>query len=518
MVAPFRPWTRLSAAWRSSLPLRVVTTTSVAVIVILAVGGLLLVQQVRAGVLAGKQTSSVAEASNAMGSLQTQLRQTSPASINERLTQIARDAANRGDVGGQYQILVRGPVSAISSSGLDPASVPQALHDAVGDDGLWVTPTELRYTDGRAATPGLAIGGTVVAANGSRYPVYLLFPMTAEIQTLRLVESAAFTVGLVIMLALALYVYILVRQVLAPVRAVRLAAEAIAAGRLSERVKTKGSDDLARLATSMNRMAGELARQITQLEALSRVQQRFVSDVSHELRTPLTTVRLASEVLYDARTSFEPVAARSAELLQVELDRFELLLTDLLEISRFDAGVAELNLEETDLCTLVREEIAAQQALADRASSEIRFTGPPRANVECDRRRIRRILRNLIENAIEHGENRPIEIHVAADDDAVAVVVRDHGVGFLASQSQQVFNRFWRADPARVREVGGTGLGLAIALEDARLHAGWLNAWGRPRRGAQFRLTLPRKAGVVLRGSPIPVVPADAKLEQAARP
>lgn len=515
MAARTRPLAQLGAAWRSSLPLRVVATTSLVAIVILAVGGWLLVQQVRAGVLAGKERAALAEASNALGTLQAQLQAGGAAGINERLTQIARDAANRGGAGGQYLVSVRGPVSDIASTGLDPSSIPHQLREAVGGDGLWITPTEVRYTDGREATPGVAIGGTLAAANGSRYPVYFLFPMTAEIETLQLVESSAITVGVVIMVALALYVYILVRQVLAPVRAVRLAAERIAAGRLSERVKAKGSDDLARLGTSMNHMAAELARQITQLEAMSQVQQRFVSDVSHELRTPLTTVRLASEVLYDARDRFDPVAARSAELLQVELDRFELLLTDLLEISRFDAGVAELSLEEADLCQLARDEIAAQQPFADRMGSKIGFTGPAQAMVECDSRRIRRIVRNLIENAIEHGEGLPIHVTVATGEEAVAIAVRDHGVGFLASQNQQVFNRFWRADPARVREVGGTGLGLAIAMEDARLHDGWLNAWGRPRRGAQFRLTLPRHAGSPLRGSPIPVVPRDSSLTRA---
>ena len=101
---------------------------------------------------------------------------------------------------------------------------------------------------------------------------------------------------------------------------------------------------------------------------------------------------------------------------------------------------------------------------------------------------------------------------IGANQTAVAVTVRDHGVGFSAAQAHQVFTRFWRADPSRQRTVGGSGLGLSIALEDAQLHGGWLNAWGRPGKGAQFRLTVPRRAGEMVVTSPWPVVPADAEV------
>lgn len=126
---------------------------------------------------------------------------------------------------------------------------------------------------------------------------------------------------------------------------------------------------------------------------------------------------------------------------------------------------------------------------------------------EVDGRRVTRVLRNLVTNAIEHGEGRPVEVTIAQDEQAVAVTVRDHGVGFDPKEAEHVFQRFWRADPSRQRTVGGTGLGLAISLEDAALHDGWLEAWGRPRRGAQFRLTLPRREGVELTGSPLELVP-----------
>jgi len=272
-----------------------------------------------------------------------------------------------------------------------------------------------------------------------------------------------------------------------------------------------GSDDIARLGQSFNEMAGSLQRQIQQLEQLSRLQRRFTSDVSHELRTPLTTIRMASEVLYTRRADFPPQVARSAELLQAELDRFEGLLADLLEISRYDAGVARLEAEDIDLRSVVARVVESQRVLAARQGSEIVTHVPDElVPVEIDSRRVERILRNLIGNALDYGEGRPVVVTVAADDAAAAVTVRDHGVGLRPGEVGLVFNRFWRGDPSRSRLTGGTGLGLAISLEDARLHGGWLQAWGDRGSGAQFRLTLPRRVGEPLSSSPLPLQPADA--------
>jgi two-component system sensor histidine kinase MtrB len=166
-------------------------------------------------------------------------------------------------------------------------------------------------------------------------------------------------------------------------------------------------------------------------------------------------------------------------------------------------------LSAVDLREVVARVVEANAPLAtsNRTTVVVHANGP--ATAEVDVRRIERILRNLLVNAIEHAESQPIEILLDSDEEAVAVAVRDHGVGFEASQARQVFHRFWRADPARARTVGGTGLGLSIAMEDANLHGGWLTAWGRPGQGAQFRLTLPRKAGTILQSSPLPMVPRD---------
>jgi len=304
--------------------------------------------------------------------------------------------------------------------------------------------------------------------------------------------------------------WLVTRQVVTPVRMARRIAERLAAGKLEERMQVRGTDDLARLAVSFNKMAGNLQRQIRRLEELSRLQRRFVSDVSHELRTPLTTVRMAADLLHESRDQFDPISRRSVELLQNELNRFEELLADLLEISRFDAGAAALDLEDVDLRDIVNRVLENHETLLHRKGCAVELDMPVPCKAKVDSRRIERILRNLIGNAIEHSEGQPIRISTAYDDDAAAVGVRDHGVGFRSEEAEMVFSRFWRADPARARTTGGTGLGLSIALEDARLHGGRLDAWGSPGEGAYFRLTLPRRPDVALTGSPLPARPADA--------
>jgi two-component system sensor histidine kinase MtrB len=255
-----------------------------------------------------------------------------------------------------------------------------------------------------------------------------------------------------------------------------------------------------------------LQEKMRELHELSHVQRQFVSDVSHELRTPLTTIRIAADVLYDSRQQLDTSSARSAELLQSQLERFEALLADLLEISRYDANAATLEPEPVDICDLVRNAADVAQQLAERRGAKIEFRLPAGPCVaEADRRRVERILRNLLVNAVEHGENRNTVVTVAGDRDAVAVAVRDYGVGLAPGEENLVFDRFWRADPARARTTGGTGLGLSIALEDALLHGGWLEAWGERGRGSVFRLTLPRVTGTELAGSPLPLGPDQAE-------
>jgi two-component system, OmpR family, sensor histidine kinase MtrB len=510
-VVKSRWWRFPITWWWRSLPLRVVLTVFVASVLVLVLGGFLLMQQATIGVIDGKKEAAKSAARQAVNTAQQQLNAadlTGDVNVDKLLLDLATGFANRA--GEQFEVIIITPDQTIIAGNAAASSIPPELQRQVelGND-LLMTPTEVDYTDMRPSVAGLAAGATLTLPGTGRYQIYLMFPLAQEVATLAALRYAVVTTGAILVILLTLIAALVSRQVVTPVRAARRAAESLASGDLHDRMKVRGEDDLARLATSMNYMASELEKQINTLEELSAVQQRFVSDVSHELRTPLTTVRMAAEVLHEAREDFDPVAARSAELLQKELDRFEALLTDLLEISRFDAGAAVLNLEEADLRDLVHRVVEANAPLAETNNTEITVHARGEAKAEVEPRRIERILRNLLVNAIEHSEGHPIDIFVESDDVAVAIAVRDHGVGFQASQARQVFHRFWRGDVSRARAVGGTGLGLSIAMEDANLHGGWLTAWGRPAMGAQFRLTLPRKAGTILETSPLPLVPRD---------
>jgi two-component system, OmpR family, sensor histidine kinase MtrB len=314
--------------------------------------------------------------------------------------------------------------------------------------------------------------------------------------------------GLALVVLIGLVTYVVVRLVVGPVRMAAQTSERFAEGELNVRIPEKGDDVIATLARSFNGMADSLQRQITRLATLSQVQQRFVSDVSHELRTPLTTIRLAGDVLFDQRTAFSPTTARTAELLHAQVERFELLLADLLEMSRYDAGAVDMEVESINVVRLVEEAVDAVTPLAAARGSELRLEAPGGYfDAELDARRIRRIMQNLLGNAIDHGEGKPIVVYVDSSEDAVAIAVRDFGVGMSAASVERVFDRFWRADPSRQRTTGGTGLGLAISLEDAALHGGWLEVWSAERQGSCFRLTLPRVRGTMLTESPLELPP-----------
>jgi two-component system sensor histidine kinase MtrB len=253
-------------------------------------------------------------------------------------------------------------------------------------------------------------------------------------------------------------------------------------------------------------MAQSLETQIGELSKLSKMQQRFVSDVSHELRTPLTTIKLATEMLEAKVSELDPKAKRSLETLISQVARFEILLSDLLEISRYDAGAVVAELEVNDLNNVVQLVSAGLEPLAESLDCELIVKVPTkRTDAEFDRRRIERVLRNLISNALEHGSGKPVEIEVGMSKTSVAVTVRDFGVGMSRQQMDRVFDRFWRGDPARKRTTGGTGLGLAISIEDTHLHNGWLQVTSKPNKGTTFRLTLPRRSGQIFTESPLPL-------------
>ncbi len=358
--------------------------------------------------------------------------------------------------------------------------------------------------------PGVVVGSLLTIA-GSDYELYLVYDIIDLQQALGFVQQTLVFGGLALVLLIAAVAFLVVRLIVGPVQVAAETSERLAAGQLEVRIPVRGDDVIATLARSFNGMAASLQNQITRLAALSQVQQRFVSDVSHELRTPLTTIRLAGDVLYDQRESFPPATARTAELLHTQVERFELLLADLLEMSRYDAGAVDMETEPTNLVRLVEDAVASVTTLAESKGSPLRVVAPGGYfEAEVDARRIRRILQNLLGNAIDHGEGKPIVVYVDSDQKGVAIAVRDYGVGMTPAAMDRVFDRFWRADPSRQRVTGGTGLGLAISLEDAALHGGWLEVWSSPGEGSCFRLTLPRVRGGVLTSSPVDLPPDDS--------
>lgn len=356
--------------------------------------------------------------------------------------------------------------------------------------------------------------GTPTSADLPDVQVYLVLSMESEEATMALMRGLLSAAGVVVVVLLVGIAWLATQQVIAPIRSASRIAQRLAAGHLKERMVVEGEDEMGRLASSFNDMAEKLSRQINQLEEYGNLQRQFTSDVSHELRTPLTTVRMAADLIAADAEDFEPHTRRATELMTRELDRFEELLADLLEISRHDAGVADLSTAQLDMRAVVNSAWQQVEHLALELNVAVNFDMPEEpVSFEGDSRRIERILRNLLANAIDHSEGNPVAVTVAANETAVAVAVTDQGVGLKEGQEDLVFNRFWRADASRKRHSGGTGLGLAIAREDAVLHGGTLDAIGEVGVGSRFRLVVPRIPHTPIEAEPIalelPAPPAD---------
>lgn len=528
LFSPLIRWCRawgnwLAHVWRRSLQLRVVASTLSLSLIVITILGVVLTSQITDRLLEAKITAATEEMDRARSTVEAQLAGADDSgSLRVRLEAARLALTNRESDGGQSSgsagtfdpVLIvpgDGPREPTSSGPAD--QIPTSLRDFVQANQISYQFATVSDPNGYSG-PALIIGSPT-SSDIATLELYLVFPLASEDRSLSLVRGTLLIGGAVLAVLLAAISMLVARQVVLPIRSASRIAVRFADGRLKERMPVRGEDDMARLAMSFNEMAESLSKQITQLEEFGNLQKRFTSDVSHELRTPLTTVRMAADLIHDSSDELDPVLKRSSELLVAELDRFESLLGDLLEISRHDAGVAELAAEQLDLRMCARAAISTVRHLAKETSTELIVDLPEEAVIaEVDPRRVERILRNLLANAIDHGEGKPVLLRLRADDDAAAFIVRDQGVGLRPGEEKLVFNRFWRSDPSRVRRSGGTGLGLAISVEDANLHNGMLEAWGEPGQGACFRLTLPRVRGRKVTRSPLPLKPAGGKLVQ----
>jgi two-component system sensor histidine kinase MtrB len=511
----------LNDLWRHSLQFRVTISTLALSSAVVFVLGMVLQNQITERLLDTKRHAAIEQTQNLADTAARELVGVGGESADALRTRLENalkkisttSASPAGSTAGTFE-----PV--LASAGPDQSdkdtvyagpfsSVPVGLRQFVEGNHL----ARLEHTVDTGAGPTTyLIVGTPLNSVATPLQLYLLFPLASEQNTVSTVQNTLLVGGLVLLILLAGITNLVVRQVVRPVREAAAAAEQFAGGDLDQRLAAVGEDDLAKLAVSYNGMAASIQGQIRQLEEFGGLQRRFTSDVSHELRTPLTTVRMAADVLHASREQFPAGLARSTELLVDELDRFEALLGDLLEISRLDAGVEELSAELIDVRPIATRAVEQVRVIAGTAGSTVELVLPEEdAAAEVDARRVERILRNLLANAVDHSEGKPVVLTVGVNETAVAITVRDHGVGLRAGEEDLVFNRFWRADPSRNRRTGGTGLGLAISQEDARLHGGALEAWGEPGYGACFRLLLPRRQDVPVGAaeSPLPLPPPD---------
>lgn len=513
--------TRIGLAFQRSLGAKVVTSTILLSLGVIWLTGSALYSRLSDGIQSVTLNSSISEARLAFFNAQYQLLISQGGTVEERkkiLAEIVVDATTQGVKQQRREVIfVKTPSSKkstvsyeMSSNNAVAESIPAGVRIRILEN------SELHYEYGSLRfgsnqnESSLFVGNRIDIPGAGRYEMYVVFSLAEQASTIQLIGNSLLLTGFALVFLITLITWLVVRQVVRPVREAASIATLFTQGDFALRLPVKSKDELATLAHSFNDMAASIEQQISRLENLSRVQQRFVSDVSHELRTPLTTLRMASEVIYNQRTTFEAPVARSAELLVAQLDRFERLLEDLLEVSRFDAEVAVLEAVEFDLIVLIKRCVSDLGVDSDEKTSGVSTKSDNSVvTIKADMRRVERIMRNLLSNALDHCDGTPIEIRIATTENEVAVGVRDYGSGLDEASLIRVFDRFWRADPSRARVRGGTGLGLSIALEDARLHNGELDAWGRPGKGAFFVLTLPRIAGEPIQSRPLKPTPED---------
>ena len=389
---------------------------------------------------------------------------------------------------------------------------PELSQAAIGEDAPQHWQPITLINERNETVPGILVASSLTFPAGvGTYDVFIAYDLGDTQRTLAFITRTLVLTAILLMLLIGALVWTISNVVFRPIRAAANASRQLAAGEDDARMPLQNDEHFDVLSKNFNDMADTLQARIDDLDDLSVMQQRFVSDVSHELRTPLTTIRLAAEVLQGQVDQLEPGQQRAVEVLRTQVDRFESLLTDLLEISRYDAGRVTLESESTNLVSLVSDVVTGLQPLAPSLIEVRPFGGY--SPIDVDPRRIRRIISNLVGNAIEHGENNPLVVTIDSNASAVAVTVRDWGVGLSADSVAHVFDRFWRADPSRKRTLGGTGLGLAIAQEDAAAHGGLIDVWSKLGEGTQFRMTLPRDPQLGSYVSPLALIPDDVQID-----
>ena len=509
-VASSGPWTFLRSSQivhriRHSLSAKLAVAITLAALVLLLVFGIIVASQLRSSMFETRKDAILADASLRFSSAQSVF-SSSTATSPDQVQESARGAlaslkASAAGAGATNVALLRSEgstaslrINQIEDEQMRGLITPQ-MREAVAQGGAQWQSVGIRASDSDKVSPGILVGTQVQLPRAGTHELYILYSLAADQRQVDVVLRVLVLSALPIIVALPIGVFALLHRLLLPVRLTVSAATKAAEGDLDVRVEVHGADEMAALGRAFNAMTSSLQDTISRYDELAKLQQRFVSDVSHELRTPLTTIRMAEDIVWDNREDLPAHARRSAELLHDQTERMEQMLADLLEISRYDAASALLDAEERDLRPIVTRVVEACAELAQRQGVPVEVVAPARASAEIDERRIERVIRNLVVNAIEHADGTRVTITVATSATDVASRVRDRGVGMTQEVADHVFDRFYRADTARARTTGGTGLGLAIATEDVAIHGGRLQAYGEPGKGASFLMTLPKHAG-----------------------
>jgi signal transduction histidine kinase len=294
--------------------------------------------------------------------------------------------------------------------------------------------------------------------------------------------------------AIALALSVVVAAIMAysiarPLERIALAAEEVAAGNYDQEVDIERPVEVARLATSFNRMAG-------QVQATLQSQQDLVANVSHELKTPLTSIQGFSQALLNGTASDLPARERAATIIHTEAGRMRRLVDDLLDLARLEAGQVELARESVDMIDLLRGCAARLSPLSEEAGIMLRLDLPPALPpVIGDADRLGQVFVNLVDNALKHAQDAAgggnVVIQAARDDHLVACSVTDNGPGIPPQDLPRVFERFYQVDKSRVRRGSGAGLGLAIAREIIQAHGGRIGVESVEGLGTRFTVELP---------------------------
>ncbi|MFE9297978.1 sensor histidine kinase [Streptomyces niveus] len=331
-------------------------------------------------------------------------------------------------------------------------------------------------------------GDGYTARTLSGLTLYLIVPQKSEQAYVDALVTAVERATLPALGLAALLALLLARGVLRPVRALSKATRRMADGHFDVRLSVEGTDELADLAQAFNDTAAALEESITELRRMEAGARRFAADISHELRTPLAAMTAVTDVLAEETPGLVGDTADAVHLITEETLRLARLVDDLMEISRFDAHAAELNLDDLDLAESLRRTLAIRGWPDD-----VRTALPDGIRARVDPRRLDVVVANLVGNALRHG-GQPVTLTLALrrapDEPGVLIEVSDHGPGIPESALPHLFERFYKAGPARSRSES-SGLGLAITAENVHLHGGHIHAANRPGGGAVFTVELP---------------------------